>query len=713
MKTAHSRLDLLNDYGLVNNANLNELSGFAAMAASMADLPIALVNFLKSSGDWFSTIHGTLPQRTAPELALCRWVVDSGRTRMVSDLHESSFSEFTQVPDSSDIRFFAGVPLVAHNGTVIGTLSVMDNRSRTLSSACIRSLETLARQVMTLLESRREQIRLRHQLDQRDNALLSRASMMDAVPANVVLLDGNGVIIETNAYWRKFARDNDYGQEHWGLGENYLEVCRSANQDSQEAEDAAAVSHGLEQVLRGKVRGFAYEYPCHSKNTKRWFRMLAEALSYSEINNSANQGRAVVMHLDITERKLAEKESDLMRFSVDNATDGIVWLRSDGTTRYVNRAISRMMGYDRDELSRMTVFDGLPMLTPEMWRKQWSELKRWGSTSCESPGQTRDGSPLMLEVRAQHMGYDGEEYTFTSVRDITERRKTDQEYRSKQRYQDAIQQMSRVAWHQKSLTDYLQYILELTVDTLALDQGMVLRIRGSEGHCLARTGLNPWNLPPQRFELAVDGELSRLLKAGQVVSVEDWGLEDKARKEAFPFLEEARSSALLPLLDHQGAWGLIWLGARYSHVFSVEAEAFLQQVVNLASEQMRLRQSRDTLRHSQHLVQVASRLVGLAGWSIELPHYELNWSDELGDMLGFLPGEVPSLETALSLLPPRDRDRVNQSLRRCEEQGLPFNLDLQMRTLGGERLDCHFHGYPVYASDGTLERIEGALQSHQ
>lgn len=139
--------------------------------------------------------------------------------------------------------------------------------------------------------------------DQLSHLLDTRQALINSLPAHIALLDGEGTIIEVNDQWRRFARENAYAAPDGGLGLNYLQICRDAHGDS--AEEAAAAAEGLRQVLAGECDIFSLEYPCHSPEQHRWFRMLANRLSMAD---EATDYGAVVMHVDITERKLAEQE---------------------------------------------------------------------------------------------------------------------------------------------------------------------------------------------------------------------------------------------------------------------------------------------------------------------------------------------------------------------------------------------------------------------
>lgn len=123
--------------------------------------------------------------------------------------------------------------------------------------------------------------------------------ILNALPAHVALLDGNGVIIVVNESWRSFASANVLQSPDFFVGQNYIGVCEAAHGEC--SEEAHAVAGGIRQVLSGAEKVFALEYPCHSPVEKRWFRLMVTPL-----NDQSGAG-AVVMHVNVTERRLAEE----------------------------------------------------------------------------------------------------------------------------------------------------------------------------------------------------------------------------------------------------------------------------------------------------------------------------------------------------------------------------------------------------------------------
>ncbi|HUX26613.1 MAG TPA: EAL domain-containing protein [Burkholderiales bacterium] len=173
---------------------------------------------------------------------------------------------------------------------------------------------------------------LRHAQEQlRVSEAAKQAAILDALPANIALLDTQGRIISVNKAWQRFADANGIQAAEYGIGLNYLEICeRAQGDDAAEAQQAAA---GIRSVLTGAETGFSLEYPCHSPTEQRWFLMTVTPLTDDHPNG------VVVMHLNIIERKRAEdalRESEA-RFRTLSAMSSDFYWESDAEHRLTAR----------------------------------------------------------------------------------------------------------------------------------------------------------------------------------------------------------------------------------------------------------------------------------------------------------------------------------------------------------------------------------------
>jgi PAS domain S-box-containing protein len=149
---------------------------------------------------------------------------------------------------------------------------------------------------------------------------------------------------------------------------------------------------------------------------------------------------AVVVFKDITERKLIERELNFMQFAVNQSAEEIFWISKEGQFLWVNEQACKKMGYSRDEFITMNVSDIDPDFPAEVWPSHWHELKQKGSMQFESRHQTRDGRILPMEVVTNFVEYDGMEYNFALVRDITKHKEYEKTLReSEQKFKQALE----------------------------------------------------------------------------------------------------------------------------------------------------------------------------------------------------------------------------------------------------------------------------------
>lgn len=179
------------------------------------------------------------------------------------------------------------------------------------------------------------------------------AAIINTLPANIALLDENGIIVAVNKAWIEFAEKNHMHNTTDGIGDDYLAICEKAT--GSDKQTALKMANALRQILNGTLRQFSLEYPCHSPDQQRWF-----CVEVRPIDENKPIG-AVVMHINITERKLAEenfKSSEHhFRSLIENITDGIVLINGDSETIYQSPSAERITGFTLQETKDRLVFE--------------------------------------------------------------------------------------------------------------------------------------------------------------------------------------------------------------------------------------------------------------------------------------------------------------------------------------------------------------------
>jgi len=129
-----------------------------------------------------------------------------------------------------------------------------------------------------------------------------KQAIIDSLPANIAVIDQNGLITATNKPWLNFGHGNDITDERCiAVGADYLASCRKAAAlDDSDSETANSALLGITSVLEGRETSFVMHYPCHSPDEKRWFQM-------SVVRPETGFEGAVISHIDISTLKLLEE----------------------------------------------------------------------------------------------------------------------------------------------------------------------------------------------------------------------------------------------------------------------------------------------------------------------------------------------------------------------------------------------------------------------
>ena len=170
----------LDAYEILDSEPEKSYDDIAKLAAFVCAAPVAAISFFDRGRHWVKARSCTpafadkpfeLPRGTVREAALH----EPGKLLHVADIQADA--RFARVAARSGrLRFYAAAPLCSPAGDILGSLAVMDRRVRTLSPEQCHALETLARQVMQLLEMRRTLIGL-----SAANAKLGQQNVTDAL----------------------------------------------------------------------------------------------------------------------------------------------------------------------------------------------------------------------------------------------------------------------------------------------------------------------------------------------------------------------------------------------------------------------------------------------------------------------------------------------------------------------------------------------------
>lgn len=133
---------------------------------------------------------------------------------------------------------------------------------------------------------------------------------------------------------------------------------------------------------------------------------------------------------DITQRKADEQalmEQTLRnKLILENTHEGFIILALDGKLREANNAYCRLVKYDRNTLSSMTIADLSTLRSAEEINKNIKKIIDHGHDRFEASHRCSDGSFVDLEIIATLANVGEDQFIFSFCRDITKRRRREQ-----------------------------------------------------------------------------------------------------------------------------------------------------------------------------------------------------------------------------------------------------------------------------------------------
>jgi len=328
------RLRALEDYRILDTLPEQAYDDIAKIAAQICGVPISLVSLIDENRQWIKAGIGipSVIRELPRELSCCAHAINHDESLMeVEDASKDErFADNPLSVNEPHIQFYAGAPLISQDGFAVGTLCVIDHEPRKLSEEQKQSLLALSRQVMALLELRKET-----QLFQRNKTRLQE--LAENISDVIYDLDESGkftyvnpALIELSGY-----TENDL------LEKSYFDLIHP---DYMEA----LGQFYYEQIKAGKDSSY-YEFPIVSKSGEMiWLGQTIKIFFDGE-----RVERVGAVAKDVTELKRVRKElessEEQYRLLSENSANLVCLQNLDGRFTYVSPSLKEMTGYDEEE----------------------------------------------------------------------------------------------------------------------------------------------------------------------------------------------------------------------------------------------------------------------------------------------------------------------------------------------------------------------------
>lgn len=219
--------------------NEKEVRDLVRLAAEICGAKIASVTILDTIPQHFRYSWGIDINEENRYHAFSNMAIEGSEAVVITDtLAETELPGRPYVAGLPFIRFYAGVPLLTHDGHNVGSLYILNPQKLDLSSAQLSTLHILAKQIVQLFELQASIILLKEKLEDVRLSQLRLNSFFESKLLLHLLLDTQLNIISFNMIFSKQVEDifhqtpkegdniRNYVQEH--NGEEFLQYCVKA-----------------------------------------------------------------------------------------------------------------------------------------------------------------------------------------------------------------------------------------------------------------------------------------------------------------------------------------------------------------------------------------------------------------------------------------------------------------------------------------------------
>ena len=147
-KNEQERLETLRSMNILDTPAEERFDRLTRMAKRMFGVPIALVSLIDENRQWFKSCVGLDASETSRDISFCGHAILSNNVLIIPNaLQDARFADNPMVLGDPNIRFYAGCPLRAPNGSMVGTLCIIDQKPRNFEKDDIEGLKDLASMV--------------------------------------------------------------------------------------------------------------------------------------------------------------------------------------------------------------------------------------------------------------------------------------------------------------------------------------------------------------------------------------------------------------------------------------------------------------------------------------------------------------------------------------------------------------------------------------
>ena len=258
-------------------------------------------------------------------------------------------------------------------------------------------------------------------------------------------------ILSLKGYW---LRANHSIYEMFGYSE--AELRQLTYQEMTHPDDLQNGQEDLNRLIADEIPYMQIEKRYQHRNGQYFWARLTTSI----VRGMNNQPLYFVSQIEnIDEQKKSEQSIALLNFAINQVSECIYLLDSEGRIQYVNDETCQTTGYSYDELLTMSVPDVDPATQQPQWDEHWQELKKERSLRLETIHRTKTDKIIPVEVNANYFEYDGTGYNLALTHDISERKAVENAMREQEeRFRQLADNIEEVVWLTDLAMENILYI---------------------------------------------------------------------------------------------------------------------------------------------------------------------------------------------------------------------------------------------------------------
>ena len=239
---ARRRGEILRELGLMDERDEYEFDDLVELAAAICGKPIGALTLQDEDTQLLKARIGLQGGRTMPvRHSVCQHTVLGSDLFEIEDLAaDDRFLDSIAFQQETGVRFYAGMPIMAIDGTPVGALCVMDTQPAQLSVSQRRALEILGRQASDQIRLRERARAVADMVAERDRGREMFATILNNVPVEIYLKDAAGHL---RFYNRTLAERFGISDTEW-LNKTSRDLWDTNTAEQIMREDASVMRHG-------------------------------------------------------------------------------------------------------------------------------------------------------------------------------------------------------------------------------------------------------------------------------------------------------------------------------------------------------------------------------------------------------------------------------------------------------------------------------------